>query len=65
MTKEIIFDCFGVVRTDSFDDVYRLIGGDPDKDYAFMYEFKDFSVQDFAAKLPRPMKVELVRIDNA
>ena len=29
---------------------------------AFMYEFKGFAIQDFAAKLPRPMKVERIRI---
>jgi guanine deaminase len=28
----------------------------------FMYEFKDFSIQDFAKKLPRPMKVERINL---
>ncbi len=36
MIKAIIFDCFGVVRTDSFDDVYKSMGGDPDKDRDFI-----------------------------
>ncbi len=29
-----------------------------------MYEFKGFSVQDFAKKLPRPMEVEIIKIKN-
>ncbi len=32
MIKAIIFDCFGVVLTDTFDAAYRSLGGDPDKD---------------------------------
>lgn len=28
----------------------------------FVYEFKDFTVQDFAKKLPRPMKVDRLEI---
>ncbi len=28
----------------------------------FMYEFKDFSIQDFAKKLPRTMKVERIQL---
>lgn len=31
---------------------------------AFMYEFKDFTIEEFAAKLPRPMKVELIRMED-
>ncbi len=36
MIKAIIFDCFGVVITDDFDDAYRRMGGDPDKDSEFI-----------------------------
>lgn len=38
MIKAIIFDCFGVVLTDGFDDAYRRAGGDPDKDREFILE---------------------------
>jgi len=34
--KAIIFDCFGVVLTDGFDEAYRSAGGDPDKDRDFI-----------------------------
>jgi FMN phosphatase YigB (HAD superfamily) len=34
--KAIIFDCFGVVISDDFDDAYRSVGGDPDKDRDFI-----------------------------
>lgn len=36
MIKAIIFDCFGVVISDDFDDAYRAAGGDPDKDHKFI-----------------------------
>lgn len=36
MIKAIIFDCFGVVITDGFDDAYRRAGGDPDLDRGFI-----------------------------
>lgn len=36
MIKAIIFDCFGVVLTDGFDEAYRSAGGDPDKDRDFI-----------------------------
>lgn len=38
MIKAIIFDNFGVVITDGFDEAYRRAGGDPDKDQAFLRE---------------------------
>lgn len=38
MIKAIIFDCFGVVITDGFDDAYRRMGGDPDGDREFIRE---------------------------
>lgn len=38
MIKAIIFDCFGVIRTDAFDDAYRAKGGDPNKDRAFIVD---------------------------
>jgi FMN phosphatase YigB (HAD superfamily) len=34
--KAVIFDCFGVVRTDALDNAYRSKGGDPDKDREFI-----------------------------
>ncbi len=34
--KAIIFDCFGVVITDGFNDTYRRMGGDPERDRAFI-----------------------------
>lgn len=43
MIKAIIFDCFGVVRTDSFDEAYRSMGGDPDKDREFILEVQSAS----------------------
>lgn len=36
MIKAIIFDCFGVVITDGFDEAYRAAGGDPDRDREFI-----------------------------
>lgn len=30
---------------------------------AVMYEFKDFSIQDFAKKIPRPLRVEQLNIN--
>jgi FMN phosphatase YigB (HAD superfamily) len=35
MIKAVIFDCFGVIRPDSFIPAYRALGGDPvaDKDF--------------------------------
>jgi putative hydrolase of the HAD superfamily len=38
LIKAIIFDCFGVVITDGFDDAYRRAGGDPDSDRGFIIE---------------------------
>lgn len=38
MIKAIIFDCFGVVRTDSFRDTYIHFGGDPDADADFIHQ---------------------------
>ena len=43
MIKAFIFDFFGVLFTDSFDDVYRHFGGDPVKDKALIEEAFDFS----------------------
>jgi HAD superfamily hydrolase (TIGR01509 family) len=34
--KAIIFDCFGVVITDGFEDAYRRMGGDPEQDKEFI-----------------------------
>ena len=36
MIKAIIFDCFGVVYEDTFGDVYRKFGGDPDDEKEFI-----------------------------
>lgn len=36
MIKAIIFDCFGVVISDGFDDAYRNAGGDPEVDSEFI-----------------------------
>lgn len=38
MIKAIIFDCFGVVKTDSLEAAYRAFGGDFDKDREFINE---------------------------
>jgi FMN phosphatase YigB (HAD superfamily) len=38
MIKAIIFDCFGVVFSDNFEDNYRKFGGDPVKDKQFLEE---------------------------
>lgn len=38
MIKAIIFDNFGVVITDGFDEAYRRGGGDPEKDQDFIKE---------------------------
>lgn len=43
MPRAIIFDCFGVVRTDSFYAVYRQMGGDPEEDSEFIRETLDAS----------------------
>ena len=36
MIKAIIFDCFGVVFTDNFAEIYTHFGGDIKKDYEFI-----------------------------
>jgi len=36
MIKAIIFDCFGVVKSESFDLAYRHFGGDTEKDHEFI-----------------------------
>ncbi len=36
MIKAVIFDCFGVVFTDNFADVYAHFGGDIKKDHEFI-----------------------------
>ena len=38
MIKAILFDCFGVVYTDSFSIVYEKFGGNLEKDYDFIHE---------------------------
>lgn len=45
MTKAIIFDCFGVVRTDVIDETYRHFGGDPDKERQFIRDTLDASTK--------------------
>jgi FMN phosphatase YigB (HAD superfamily) len=54
MIKAIIFDCFGVVRTDALDDAYRSVGGDPDKDRAFIRETLEAAN---SGKIPRSIPV--------
>lgn len=36
MIKAVIFDCFGVLVNGAFHDVYARLGGDPEKDHAFI-----------------------------
>ena len=36
MIKAIIFDCFGVIISDSFSVTYLAMGGDPDADTEFI-----------------------------
>lgn len=36
MVRAIIFDCFGVLVGRGFDETYRSVGGDPNKDYDFI-----------------------------
>lgn len=43
MIKAIIFDCFGVVRTDSFSLAYRKLGGDPYEDREFIQKILEES----------------------
>ncbi len=38
MIKAIIFDCFGVIRVDAFDAVYKHFGGDVVKDHEYIME---------------------------
>ena len=38
MVKAVIFDCFGVVRTNPLDATYRAFGGDPDEDRQFILD---------------------------
>jgi tRNA(Arg) A34 adenosine deaminase TadA len=42
--------------------ISRVVYSIPAKEQpAFMYEFEGFSIEDFAKKLPRPMKVERIK----
>ena len=65
MIKAIIFDCFGVVRTEAFDETYRAFGGDPEKDKQFIY---DTMYASNSGKLPHgsgPVIAEHLGIDVA
>lgn len=59
MIKAIIFDCFGVVISDGFDDAYRRAGGDPDKDRHFI---KDVMYQSDSGRIPTSIPVIAARL---
>lgn len=54
MIKAIIFDCFGVVISDDFDDAYRSVGGDPDKDRDFI---RQTQIDSNTGKIPSSLAV--------
>lgn len=54
MIKAIIFDCFGVVRTDALDVAYRSVGGNFEKDRAFIVETIDAAN---SGKIPKSLPI--------
>lgn len=55
--------CMMCMSCAAWAEIDRIVYGTPASEQEdVMYEFKDFSVEDFARKLPRPMKVERVTL---